>query len=214
MLERLDSLVAELVDRFQKDQRATPSKLLAATFREERLKPSQQKKVKERFHGILAHQRLIDAALARCTPGGTVARTLVAPTRILLGRVLIGDLHPGEARRTLEWVDWDRVANLRDELRDIEDPIERTALRGSLPGWMAHRLVKEFGDEVDDLVTGLVSKAPVTLRANLIRGDRDALAARLLDEEKVETRPTPHASQGLEVLMARSPRRATIAFGL
>ena len=133
MLDRLDSLVAELLDRFGKDRRAnTPSKLLAETFREERLKPSQQKKVKERFHGILAHERLIDAALARCTPGGTVARSLIAPTRILLGRVLIGDLQPGEARRTLEWLDWDRVANLREELRDIEDPIERTALRGSL----------------------------------------------------------------------------------
>ena len=55
----------------------------------------------------------------------------------------------------------------------------RIALAASLPDWLAARLVADWGDEAEPLALALNQRAPMTVRANLLVGDRDALAAEL-----------------------------------
>ena len=57
----------------------------------------------------------------------------------------------------------------------------RIALSASLPDWLAARLVADWGDEAETLALALNTRAPMTVRANLLNvvPDRAALAAEL-----------------------------------
>jgi 16S rRNA (cytosine967-C5)-methyltransferase len=78
------------------------------------------------------------------------------------------------------------------------DPIEALALRRSFPTWLAGRWVERYGvDEASALMLALNERPPLTLRANVLRTTREALAARLRDEDRIETTPTRHAPEGL-----------------
>jgi 16S rRNA (cytosine967-C5)-methyltransferase len=74
--------------------------------------------------------------------------------------------------------------------------------RASLPDWLAAELEVAAGDEAGALADALNLPGPVALRANRLRGDREALAAALL-AEGVPTRPAPLAPDGL---LVTSPR--------
>jgi len=78
------------------------------------------------------------------------------------------------------------------------DPIEALAVRCSFPTWLARRWVERYGaDEASALMRSLNERPPLTLRANTMSIDRDALAARLRDEDQVDTTPTRYAPEGL-----------------
>ncbi|MBK8974332.1 MAG: RsmB/NOP family class I SAM-dependent RNA methyltransferase [Planctomycetes bacterium] len=202
-LDLADRLVATLLDRLESDRHAVPSRLLADLFRGERLGPGQQKRIRDRFHAILADSALIDRALQVATPNG-VARPLRMAVRVLCGRVLRGELAPADAAHRLGWIDWRRVAALGAEAVAIEDPVERTAMLGSLPPWLSRCICEQFGAEADALVRALRGRAPVVLRTNTLRCSREELAERLRTDDGIETEPTPHASHGLRVV---SPAR-------
>ena len=74
--------------------------------------------------------------------------------------------------------------------------------RCSLPDWLAAELVRAAGLEADALADALNSPGPVALRANRLRGDRQALAVALL-AEGVTTRPSRLAPDGLVVTSPR-----------
>jgi 16S rRNA (cytosine967-C5)-methyltransferase len=79
----------------------------------------------------------------------------------------------------------------------IADPVERFSVEQSLPRWIAARLVQDLGEgEARLLATALNARAPLTIRANLLKGDRDDLARRLAEEGVVAT-PTVHSPWGL-----------------
>ena len=201
MLDDLEHLAFDLAER-SRDERGSLSEMLARAFKAEHLKPRQQKRVKERFHQLLANERLIDFAIERATPSG-VAGAIRGPVRLLVTRVLTGEMRPDTAARALEWVDWQRIAQIRDEARAIEDPVERLMVLGSLPDWLAYRLHRDHGDAAADLVTALCDTAPVTLRVNRLKGTREQLAE-LLAKDGIETEPTAHAPDGLVI---RTPTR-------
>jgi 16S rRNA (cytosine967-C5)-methyltransferase len=78
------------------------------------------------------------------------------------------------------------------------DPVEALAVRGSFPTWLARRWVGRYGlDEAGALMRALNERPPLTLRANTLRTTRQALAARLRDEDAVATVPTGLAPEGL-----------------
>jgi 16S rRNA (cytosine967-C5)-methyltransferase len=195
----LEALVVELLARAERTA-APPSASMAELFAREQLRPRQRKRVKELFFRMLAQERLIDRAVEVATPAG-LAPQIAGPIRVMVGQVLAGELSVKAAQRQIGWIDWPRVAGLRSEVQAIADPVERLALTGSLPDWLARRLVEQFGAEADGLVEALTAPAPIVLRANTLRCSRDELAARL-GAEGIETRPTPFASAGLEVLTA------------
>ena len=79
----------------------------------------------------------------------------------------------------------------------IPDPLERLAVRESIPRWIAERFVAELGEEgAAALGHAMNRRAPLTLRANTLRGARDALRERLA-EEGVAATPTRLSPWGL-----------------
>jgi 16S rRNA (cytosine967-C5)-methyltransferase len=88
------------------------------------------------------------------------------------------------------------------------DPIEALAVRCSFPTWLARRWIERYGlDEARALMRALNERPPLTVRANTLRTTREALAARLRDEDRLETAPTSHAPEGL--IVARGGRPAS-----
>jgi 16S rRNA (cytosine967-C5)-methyltransferase len=92
------------------------------------------------------------------------------------------------------------LANLADgdaRIAAVADPAARLSLEASLPRWIVDRFVRELGaDEARALALAMNTRAPLTVRTNLIVGDRDALRARL-STEGTESVPTPHSPWGL-----------------
>ena len=86
------------------------------------------------------------------------------------------------------------------------DPLDALATRCSFPTWLARRWVERYGpDEAAALMRALNERPPLTLRANTHVIHREALAARLRDEEHVETAPTRYAPEGLVANHAGRP---------
>jgi 16S rRNA (cytosine967-C5)-methyltransferase len=82
-------------------------------------------------------------------------------------------------------------------LAAIPDPVDRLAAEGSLPRWLAARLAAELGvEEAHAFASSVNVRAPLTVRANLLRGSRDDLRKRLAGEG-VEAEPTPLSPWGL-----------------
>ncbi len=69
--------------------------------------------------------------------------------------------------------------------------------RRRLPRWIAERFAAQLGlEDARALGRALNARAPLTVRANLLRGDRDALRERLASEG-VRGEPTRHSPWGL-----------------
>ncbi|MBI1847246.1 MAG: 16S rRNA (cytosine(967)-C(5))-methyltransferase RsmB, partial [Candidatus Rokubacteria bacterium] len=78
------------------------------------------------------------------------------------------------------------------------DPVDALAVRCSFPTWLAARWIGRYGhDEAEALMRAMNERPPVTLRANTLKRDRDALADRLRIEEQIGSRPTSYAPEGL-----------------
>lgn len=85
---------------------------------------------------------------------------------------------------------------------DAVEP-EPLAVAGNLPAWLADRLGAVFGDTAEAELTALAGPAPVDLRVNALKADREtALAA--LAGEGVDATPTPWSPLGLR-LAERTP---------
>jgi 16S rRNA (cytosine967-C5)-methyltransferase len=88
------------------------------------------------------------------------------------------------------------------------DPLEALATRCSFPTWLAARWSARYGAaEAEALMRALNERPPLTVRANTLRADRQALAARLRTDERVETRATSLADEGLVVEGGGDPGR-------
>ncbi len=103
------------------------------------------------------------------------------------------------------------VAGAETRLAAVKDPVDRFCLEASLPRWIAERFVTQLGlDEARTLGRALNERAPLTVRANVLKGDREALR-RALQQENVGAEPTRHSPWGL-VLDGRENAFALRAF--
>jgi 16S rRNA (cytosine967-C5)-methyltransferase len=93
-------------------------------------------------------------------------------------------------------------------------PVEALAIRLSFPDWIAARWIARYGlAEAEALMAAMNERPPVTVRVNLVRVSREALAARLREEELAEARPTALAPEGLRVERGAVARGAAFADG-
>jgi len=117
-------------------------------------------------------------------------------------------------------LDPDAVARLADGTRYAPEPLsddERGRLgaadlaaappwiAGDYPQWLDTHLARVFGDERAAEGAALASRAPLDLRANTLKGDRDAALAALSD---LNPQPTRWSPVGLRVVLgadAKSP---------
>ena len=173
---RLRALVLELWQRTRMDWGFVTDRL-ASTFRKETwLGAHERRFVSERLYGLVRHLRRVDLALVRGLGSTRAPRDL---ERLIALLVLEGLLEPARAARVLGDVDWAAVATVDEAIGRERKLAPRIALAASLPDWLAARLVADWGAEAEPLAHALNQRAPMTVRANLLVGDRAALAAEL-----------------------------------
>jgi 16S rRNA (cytosine967-C5)-methyltransferase len=192
---RLRALVLELWQRTRMDWGFVTDRL-ATTFRKETWIGSHERRfVGETLYGLVRHLRRVDAALAR---GRRTERQPRDLERLLALLVLERLIEPARAARIDGELDWNAVAGIDDAIAGERKRAPRIALAASLPDWLAQRLVDDWGDEAEALALALNQRAPMTVRANLLVGDRDALAAELA-RAQLATRPGAWSDTALHV---------------
>jgi len=189
------------------DRRVADRTLDAILRRERRLWSRERRRVSEAVYGMLRAEFRNDALLRRAL--GKCYEALDDPARSALhyeiwrlsekGTATAADL----ARAGLSPALFPGVQACLDPAAAAEvlpdDPAESLAIRHSLPVWIARLFLREVGaEEAEALAAASTARAPLVLRANALRIDRDGLRARL-EEEGVSTEPTPHAPLGLRV---------------
>ena len=119
-------------------------------------------------------------------------------------------------------LDADRVARLADGARFAPEPLtgdERTRLAaadlagappwvaGDYPEWLDPYLARVFGDERAAEGAALSSRAPLDLRVNTLKGDRDKAVSQL---EHLGASPTRWSPVGLRIAMAADAKSPAI----
>ena len=77
-------------------------------------------------------------------------------------------------------------------------PLEQ-ADKLSAPAWLLEDIEAQLGDATEAVLVAMQSRAPLDLRINLLRGDRMAAQAALLEDD-IEAAPHPHIETALRVL--------------
>lgn len=157
-------------------------------------------RVAEAVYACLRHRRLYAALAGRHDQD--------APALIAVH--LVKDL--GFSARVLE-----RLAPaidafaLVEHLRSVDPVLLPFAIRHSLPDWLAQALIEAFDtEEAAALAEALNRPAPVDLRVNTLKVDRDTLA-RALAQAGFPCEPTPWSAVGLR-RVNRAPLFSTQAF--
>lgn len=176
--------------------------------REKRLYSAERRAVAEAVYGMLRAEGRLDFLLEKGL-GTSLLRTLGRPARqalyyeawrVLERRIpakqalaeggLSPALLPGLAACARPEVFFAELAG---------DPVRRLSVEAALPTWMAELFVKELGEEgAFALARSMNERAPLTLRANRLKVDRDGLL-RALRAEGVEARATPWSPDGVVV---------------
>jgi 16S rRNA (cytosine967-C5)-methyltransferase len=220
-LGRLYDRILEALARVEAGEAA--DRALEQVFRAARdLGPRERAEVTERVYEVLRLRRAADDVLDRAAR--VVKRRLDvvdAPVRMRL-RVLAARLLAGgtlDDALALDAYAARRIPGLLDAILGGKLPpvarrtaVEQLAIDTSLPTWLVERLVSGLGEARGERIArGLLGRAPLTIRPNTLRIDRDALAARLLADEGVASKPTLLAQHGL-VLGRRLSLEASRAF--
>jgi 16S rRNA (cytosine967-C5)-methyltransferase len=168
--------------------------------REKRLYAGERRAVAESVYGMLRSEGQLrwlagDGAFLR---GGAPALDPSGLYALWLARS--GGAAPDAAAKRVG-VPRKQVASALDRadarIAAVADPAERLAVEASLPRWIAERFLAELGpDEARALALALNARAPLTVRANLLKGTREALRARLAEEGTGAT-PTRFSPWGL-----------------
>ncbi len=205
---RLRALVLELWQRTRMDWGFVTDRL-AVTFRKEKWIGAHERRfVSETLYGLVRNVRRIDLAIAR---GG--AHKQGSPRdveRLIVSLLLDGLLDRERAKRALPALDVEAALKVDDEIAGERDVAKRIALAASLPDWLAARLVADWGADAEALAHALNHRAPMTVRANLLGGERAQLAT-ALGGGGLETTPGKWSATAL-VVESRTNLFATAAF--
>jgi 16S rRNA (cytosine967-C5)-methyltransferase len=187
------------------DQAWLADRALERALRRERgLWSAERREVAEAVYGIVRWQGQLDALLGG---GPSLAERYAAWLSRFRG------VPPAAAARRLG-VAPARLAPLASadaRIAAVADPLDRLALEASLPRWIVARLAAQLGaEEGRALAAAMNARAPLTVRANLLAGDREGLRERLA-RERVRAEPTRHSPWGL-VLDGRENAFALAAF--
>ncbi|MGC4000112.1 MAG: RNA methyltransferase [Anaeromyxobacter sp.] len=173
--------------------------------RERKMWSSERRLAAEAVYGLLRAQGQLDFLLGGAAPGeaargpGEAGRGVELGMRYAGWLVRSGGATAEDAARRLvvPAAPLRGLAGAETRIAAVKDPVARLAVEGSIPRWIAERFVAELGqEEARQLVGVLNARAPLTVRANALLGDREALRARL-QEEGVGAEPTPLSPWGL-----------------
>jgi 16S rRNA (cytosine967-C5)-methyltransferase len=181
--------VADALERIFGPDGAYADKVLEAVLRSDRRYGARDRAfIAENTYEIVRHARLLGAVL------GHEPVSAADWLRVLGIRLLLTQEEP--LPDFPEWQGLEREAVLKKhaELQSVR------ALRESVPDWLDELGVAELGERWDDLLAALNRPAPVALRVNTLKTDRDTALQNLAAEE-IEC--TPAGDAGL-LLVKRS----------
>jgi 16S rRNA (cytosine967-C5)-methyltransferase len=174
---------------------------LEYTLRPKRhLYSNERRAVAERIYALLRRQRTVDALLERTGAAfAKMATTAQDRLRIAASRVLDVEDATSVARGMgLSAEESAILGALPSAQRGLSalPEADRFAVEASLPDTLARAWRAEYGAEARRAVEAVNVRAPLTIRANTLKTDREALRLRLRTEG-VEATPTPLSPLGL-----------------
>jgi len=161
--------------------------------------------ISDRIYGALRRRARIDWWLARTGLG--LGDGLDHPRRtVLVALALCDGLSAAEIAALCDGGRYTPAPLSADEHAAIEalageslDHAEQPpAIRTEVPAWLYPDVAAAFGEAAEAEMSALTGEAPVDLRINRLKGDRDAARAALA-EDKIDAVPTPHSPLGLRV---------------
>ncbi len=174
---------------------------LEYTLRPKRhLYSNERRAVAERVYALVRRQRTVDALLERAGPGfPRLSTTAQDRLRIAASRVLDGEGAASVARgmglSPEELGLLDALPGAHRALAQLPE-VERFSVEASFPDALARAWRAEYGEEAGRAAAAVNARAPLTIRTNTLKTDREALRARLRTEG-VEATPTPLSPLGL-----------------
>ncbi len=174
---------------------------LEYTLRPKRhLYSNERRAVAERVYALVRRQRTVDALLERTGPAfGRMSSTAQDRLRIASSRVLDAEDAAAVARGMgLSADEAGALGTLvvaRRSLLKLPDD-ERFAVEASFPDALASAWRAEYGEASQHAAEAVNTRAPLTVRANTLKTDRDSLRLRLRTEG-MEAKPTPLSALGL-----------------
>lgn len=171
--------------------------------------------IASQIYAVLRHRAALDWWIARISRGSLAP---AARSRALAGLVLVAGRPPNAVAASC---DGDRFrpakldpaeARLLDGLcgRTLRHPEMPRAVAHDVPDWLEPYLDRTFGKHLEREMAGLNAPAPIDLRVNLLKADRDKVR-RALAAEGVAAEPTPLSPIGLR-LHKRAPLSGLAAF--
>jgi 16S rRNA (cytosine967-C5)-methyltransferase len=166
-------------------------------------------------YAVLRHRAVLDWWIARASKGEVAPD---ARRRVIAVLLLIDQWPPDEVAASLDGGRFRPAALSPAEARlaralagrTLTHPEMPRAVACDLPDWLEPYLAALYGRRLEDELAALNAPAPLDLRINELKADRDT-ARRALAAEHIQAEPTPWSPLGLR-LKHRAPLAATQAF--
>ncbi|PWR20632.1 RsmB/NOP family class I SAM-dependent RNA methyltransferase [Zavarzinia compransoris] len=168
-------------------------RVLKAAFDRRKWLPPARSRIARLTLGVCRHRAQLDWWLEQ-------AGCRSAPlARLAAALVLIEGLDKGQLRKHLPHLPTPET-HAAQFLMDhtLDHPDQPAAVRSNLPSWLMPHLKARFGDRLLAEATALCGEAGLDMRANAIKGGRDAAMAALA-EDGIIALPTPYSPVGLRV---------------
>jgi 16S rRNA (cytosine967-C5)-methyltransferase len=185
--------VLEIYEQVRREDARADQALQRVLRREKQLRSVERRAVSDAVYGLLRLQGRVDYLLQRALATRKLAlENLATPTQHLLryaAYLIAGERQSPQSAAGLagpEVAPWQWALELIAEpgrLGGPEDPFDALAAETSLPRWLAKLWSEQLGaDETRRLAASLNQRAPLTVRANLLKNTRDELLATLRSE--------------------------------
>jgi 16S rRNA (cytosine967-C5)-methyltransferase len=198
--DRVRALALEALGSILGEGQPAERTLSRLVRRERALWSHERRLLAEVVYAVVRHERLISAALAKALGAPLTSFPDPVALNVLLSAVVRFQGEPlepaGLPERTRGIVAEIEAAVEAVIAAEPEGP-QRSALRHSLPPFVAETLYAEYGpDEAEPLMASLNQRAPLTVRANVLKTDADGLRG-ALELEAVTSHRTPYSPWGL-----------------
>ena len=158
--------------------------------------------IAETVYGVIRRLRSLEHLAVGDSGRSPTPRRLVLAWLARFGGHNLRELEPlvGKHKAELEWLRGIKGADL-SALSEAQ--------RLDLPDWLHERLVTQYGDALPGLMETLNAPAPLDLRINPAKTDRDEVM-RVLNQESLDASPTPYSPLGIRLkgkpALQRHPR--------
>ena len=192
--------VLEIYEQVRRESARADQAMQRVLRREKSLRSVERRAVADAVYGLLRLQGRVDHLLERALATRKLRLSdLATPTQHLLryaAYLIAGEQQSAESAASLagpEVGPYSWALQLVSQPRELGvpvDPIDELAAEASLPRWLAALWSEQLGGaQTLELAAALNQRAPLTVRANLLKNTRDELRA-VLEAEECRVQPT------------------------